>query len=77
MSEFISFFSTCPTCGYPRLQAGYTPRLLRKLLGMDYTIEGYCLSCHVVGPLSAQERALLLTNSIALSSPADERRFSR
>ena len=59
MGQSISFFSTCPTCRYPRLQAGFTPNLLRWYFENNQTLEGYCLSCDSLWPINAQEQAVL------------------
>ena len=59
MSEFITFFSTCCTCGHPQLQDGYTRAALSRLLEYGRIIEADCLKCDVLWPISPQERAAL------------------
>jgi hypothetical protein len=59
MKRHIAFLSTCPSCGHPRLQAGYTRGLLRRLIDIDHVIEAYCLACDALWPISTQERAVL------------------
>jgi len=61
MRETISFLSTCPLCGTPRRQHGYERIELVDSLSGEETIDAYCLTCDVVWPISAQERALIAT----------------
>ena len=59
MKRHIAFLSTCPTCGHPRLQSGYTRGLLRRLIDVNHAIEAYCLACDAQWPLNTQERSVL------------------
>jgi hypothetical protein len=47
MSQPITFFSVCPTCGHQQLQDGYTRAALVRLLERGRIIEAYCLTCDV------------------------------
>jgi hypothetical protein len=59
MSRQIAFLATCPTCGHPRLQAGYTRGLIRRFIDINQDIEAYCLACDLPWTISAQERFML------------------
>jgi hypothetical protein len=59
MSQCITFFSVCPTCGHQQTQDGYTRAALVRLLERGRIIEAYCLSCDVLWPVSPQERVAL------------------
>lgn len=59
MSRHISFLSTCPTCGRPRLQAGYTRGLIRRLIDINHVIEAHCLACDLPWAIGVQERFML------------------
>jgi len=50
------FVSVCPKCGHPRLQHGYTRRILARLLNMRRKIDAYCMDCNVCWPISESER---------------------
>jgi hypothetical protein len=52
----IVFVSVCPKCGHPRLQHGYSRRILAKLLDMRRKIDAYCMDCNVCWPISESER---------------------
>ena len=52
----IRFVSTCPKCGYERIQHGYTRQTLFNLLNARCKIDGYCIVCNVCWPLSESER---------------------
>ena len=56
MNEVIPFMSRCPKCGDPRLQAGYTYRMLRRLLNTSASIKAHCEQCHETWPISGLER---------------------
>lgn len=59
MSQSMTFFSVCPTCGHQQVQDGHTRAALVRLLERGRIIEGYCLSCDVLWPISPQERVAL------------------
>lgn len=59
MSRHISFLSTCPTCGHPKLQAGYSRGLIRRFIDINHVIEASCLACDLLWAISAQERFML------------------
>lgn len=59
MSQLITFFSVCPTCGHQQVQDGYTRAALVRLLERGRIIEAYCLNCDVLWPVSPQERVAL------------------
>jgi hypothetical protein len=59
MSQSITFFSTCPTCGHPQLQDGFTRAALVRLLERGRIIEAYCLTCDVLWPVAPEERVSL------------------
>jgi len=59
MSQPITFFSLCPTCGHQQLQDGYTRAALVRLLERGRIIEAYCLSCDVLWPVAPEERVAL------------------
>ena len=61
MSASTAFFSTCPTCQYPRLQNVYDPIELIDSLNSGQPIDAYCLTCDVVWPINVHERFLLIT----------------
>jgi len=59
MSQPITFYSVCPTCGHQQVQDGYTPAALVRLLERGRIIEAYCLTCDVLWPVSPAERVAL------------------
>ena len=56
MTKPVPFFSACPACGQKQLQLAYTRRALLRLLESGNIIDGYCLTCDVVWPISTQDR---------------------
>jgi hypothetical protein len=58
-SRSITFVSTCPACGTPRSQNGYTRRAIARLLERAHTIDAYCVPCDVLWPISTEERAAM------------------
>ena len=59
MSQLITFFSSCPTCGHQQLQDGYTRAALVRLLERGRIIEAYCLTCDMLWPVAPAERVAL------------------
>jgi transcription elongation factor Elf1 len=59
MKGSIPFLTTCPVCGHPRLQSGYTRRVLRGLIDTNQAIEAYCQACDVYWAIREQERFIL------------------
>jgi hypothetical protein len=59
MSQSITFFSVCPSCGHQQVQDGYTRAALARLLERGRIIEAYCLSCDVLWPVAREERVAL------------------
>lgn len=59
MKGSIPILSTCPACGHPRLQTGYTRRVLRGLIDTNQAIEAYCQPCDVWWAIREQERFIL------------------
>lgn len=68
MIRSIPFLATCPVCGQPQVQRGYTRRALVRLLEKGRMIDAYCVTCDLVWPLSAPERNLV-TTTIAAGQP--------
>jgi hypothetical protein len=59
MSQSITFFSTCPTCGHQQFQHGYTRTALTRRLERGRIIEAYCPNCDVLWPIRPEERAAM------------------
>jgi hypothetical protein len=78
LSALTSFFSKCPTCGYARLQSGYTRDALVLLLETGDPIDAYCVTCDVHWPIAVQERYLVARGIAAMDerdtppSPSDD-----
>jgi len=62
----MTFFPTCPTCKRKRPQSGFSVYTLRKLLELGLPIDGYCLECDHLWPISKLDRISLAKS---LSSP--------
>jgi hypothetical protein len=65
VSQSITFFSTCPTCGHQQPQDGYSRAGLTKRLERGRIIEAYCLNCDVRWPISPDERAAMAEAMVA------------
>ena len=58
----INFVATCPACGQPRVQYAYTRRELVRLLQKGQIVDAYCVTCDIVWPANAEERARYWAN---------------
>jgi hypothetical protein len=56
MVHLVLFTSTCPHCKRARPQEGFTFSELQRLLNGGHPIEGYCVACDRVWPISFEER---------------------
>jgi len=63
--EVAPFAAVCPKCKDVRLQRGYTPRSLFRLLGNNHPIEAYCVVCDEFWPISAKERRALIERLVS------------
>ena len=53
---FVLFISTCPKCGVPQPQQGFSCSALQRLLRGDHPIEAYCVACDEFWSVSLEER---------------------
>lgn len=58
-SSVFVFTSICPRCGHQRSQDVFARGALLRSLALGYLIEGYCIACDDLWPISPQERTLL------------------
>jgi len=72
MTKPVPFFSACPACGQKQLQLAYTRRALLRLLESGNIIDGYCLTCDLVWPISKQDR-----DSVAAVAQSSQSRAAR
>lgn len=63
--ELAPFAAVCPKCKDVRLQRGYTPRSLFRLLGCNHPIQAYCVVCDEFWPISAKERRALIERLVS------------
>jgi hypothetical protein len=60
MDGTFLFMSTCPRCGHQRPQDVFPVPVLFRSLALGHLIEGYCLACDDIWPISSEERTLLV-----------------
>jgi len=59
MRECIVFSSSCPKCGQPRSERGFSRAALLRLLKADHPIEAYCGMCDEFWVITSGERAAI------------------
>ena len=54
------FMSICPRCGHQRPQDVFPVPVLSRSLALGHLIEGYCVACDDIWPISPEERTRLV-----------------
>jgi hypothetical protein len=60
MDGTFLFMSTCPRCGHERPQDAFPAPVLSRSLALGHLIEGYCVACDDIWPISPEERTELV-----------------
>ena len=66
MDEPVFFTSTCPKCRHRRPQEGFVRHALKAALAKGYSIAAYCPTCGRLWSITAQERASLARELLAV-----------